>query len=416
MNSRHFKYTHWLKIDSINEKEKWQNLKEYWDKYDCFMTVYYYDYNPLTEKVIKLDCNQSYQDLDLDVNSMSDNSLKRVKCKPTNVTPYNKNVAYFFERKLSIKISDSKENISQNIEHQHIPVDVLSEFGELENIKEFNDLAKQNGWQIVKMKGERVFYYQVYFGKNKMVGNRFEYAFPKFQCKSRFKERFQMFINSQLKQTEFNLLKFIGRSINSFGAKYEFVTGESVGIDVKNIGLVLGINNDCIDLFNFRNPMGQEFFSIPIEELKKSVDLGEYKVNYNLLCDYEKLELKRYMKRKLEKFSDFCGDWDYRNVDMTEPHLQSISIKKDTIEILCEKFSTSLDDYISCDGGVIKDKKLVNDFSLLDLTKYEDVLDFMKKIENHIDFKKVRNDLDLVEENELKKLGQEEIEEELEYE
>jgi len=116
-----------------------------------------------------------------------------------------------------------------------------------------------------------------------------------------------MFINSQVKKT-----KFIGHSINAFESQYEFTNGEKIGIDVKNLGLVLGVNNDCIDIFNFRNRMGEDFYSIPIDEVKKSVESGEYKVNYNLLCDYEKLELKKYMKKKIDRFTDLCVDCDYR--------------------------------------------------------------------------------------------------------
>ena len=416
MNSRHFKYTHWLRISSPNEKGKWENLKTFWDKYDCFMTVYYYDYNPFLDKIIKLDCNQSYQELDLDVNSMSDRSLKRIKAKPTNSSPYNKSITYFFEKELSIKINDKNKNISPEIQHQQIPVDAFSEFGKLKNIDFFVDLAKKEGWQIVKIPSERGYYYQLYFGKDKVFENRYEYAFTKFQYKSVFTERFQMFINSQVKKARFNLLKFVGRSINAFESKYEFVDGEKIGIDVKNLGLVLGVNNNCIDIFNFRNPMGEDFYSIPIDEMKKSVDSGEYKVNYNLLCDYEKLELIRYMKKKIERFINLCGDWDYRNIDMTEPHLQSIDIKKNTIQITCEKFSTKLDDYVSCEGGNIKSKNLVDDFTLLDLENKEDVLCFMKQIEDHIDFSKISKDLELEEQNELNKLEKEDIEEELEYE
>lgn len=416
MNSRHFKYTHWLKISSPNEKGKWENLKKFWDKYDCFMTVYYYDYNPFLDKLVKLDCNQSYQDLDLDVNSLSDSSLKRIKSKPTNSSPYNKSIIYFFEKELSIKISEPNKNISTEIQQQQIPVDILSEFSKLENVDFLVELAKREGWQIVKIPSERGYYYQLYFGKDKVFENRYEYAFTKFQYKSRFEDRLQMFIKSQMKKSQFNLLKFIGHSINAFESNYEFVNGEKIGIDVKNIGLVLGVDNNCIDIFNFRNPMGQDFYSIPIEDVKKSVESGEYKVNYNLLCDYEKLELKRYMKNKLEKFTDLCGDWDYRNIDMTEPHLQSIEIKNNVIEIACEKFSVDVDDYVSCDGGTIKSQKLIDDFTLLDLTKYDDVIEFMKKIENHIDFSKVEKELDLEEEQELNKLEKEDTEEELDRE
>ncbi len=414
MNSRHFKYTHWLRISAPNEKEKWENLKKFWDKYDCFMTVYYYDYNPFLDKLIKLDCNQSYQELDLDVNSMSVNSLKRIKAKPTNSSPYNKSIIYFFEKELSIKIKNANKNISPEMKNQQIPVDVLSEFGNLKNIDFFVDIAKKEGWQIVKIPSERGYYYQLYFGKDKVFENRYEYAFTKFQYKSVFKDRLQMFINSQLKKAKFNLLKFIGRSINAFESQYEFVNGEMIGIDVKNLGLVLGVNNGCVDIFNFRNPMGQDFYSIPIESVKRSVESGEYKVNYNLLCDYEKLELKRYMNKKIERFTDLCSDWNYRNVDMTKSHLQSIKISNNTIDITCEKFSVDLDDYVSCTGGQIKSKNLVNDFSLLDLENKEDVLDFMEKIEDHIDFSMVDTALNLEEQSALKE-EKEDIEEELEH-
>ena len=112
IHSRHYTYTHWLRIDMNNDEIKqWEQLKNYWNKYDCSMTVYYYDYNPLTEKAIKLDCNQSYQDLDLDVNSMSSGSLKRVKAKPTNITVYNKGIEHFFVNKLGLKLMFQKINL-----------------------------------------------------------------------------------------------------------------------------------------------------------------------------------------------------------------------------------------------------------------------------------------------------------------
>ena len=58
IHSRHYIYTHWLRIDLNNDEIKqWEQLKDYWNKYDCSMTVYYYDYNPLTEKAIKFAMN-----------------------------------------------------------------------------------------------------------------------------------------------------------------------------------------------------------------------------------------------------------------------------------------------------------------------------------------------------------------------
>jgi len=101
--SKKYKYVHWLKMDLSNETsdgKEWKNLKEYKDKYDCNMYVFYYDNNPLTEKVIKLECNQNYKDLDLDVNSMNDGSLIILKSKPKNITQYGKDIYYFFDNKI----------------------------------------------------------------------------------------------------------------------------------------------------------------------------------------------------------------------------------------------------------------------------------------------------------------------------
>lgn len=115
-----YKYTHWLKIDFSNETIEgieWRNLQEYKEKYPCNMEIYYYASNPLISKVIKLDCDQLYQDLDLDVNSLSDGSLIRLKSKPKNIEPYNKPIELFFERHIkdyknfSFKEESEKEEI-----------------------------------------------------------------------------------------------------------------------------------------------------------------------------------------------------------------------------------------------------------------------------------------------------------------
>ena len=40
IHSRHYIYTHWLRIDLNNdERKQWEQLKDYWNKYDCSMTV-----------------------------------------------------------------------------------------------------------------------------------------------------------------------------------------------------------------------------------------------------------------------------------------------------------------------------------------------------------------------------------------
>ena len=155
IHSRHYIYTHWLRIDTNNDEIKqWKQLKDYWNKYDCSMTVYYYDYNPLTEKVIKLDCNQSYQDLDLDVNSMSSGSLRRIKSKPTNITVYNKGIENFFVNKLGLEVLNNlrKPKATINIPEENlIEVDVLKEFGRMKNIERFKEIMEEEQWKIVKI-------------------------------------------------------------------------------------------------------------------------------------------------------------------------------------------------------------------------------------------------------------------------
>lgn len=412
LNSNHYKYTHWLKIDPTDELEKWQNLKRYKDQYDCYMTVFYYDYNPLTHKVIKLDCNQSYQDLDLDVNSLSKGSLQRIKAKPTNVTAYNKGINEFFKIKLGVNV---KERVFSNSisEKDLIIVDVLSEFKELKNIDMFAEILKNENWQVVKVKSDRRYHYQLYFGKEKQVKNRYEYAFSHFMYKSIMKDRLQRFINNCIKDYEFNLNNFIGRKVNSFQAKYVLVTGEKFEMAPECVGVVLGVNDSKVDLYDFKRPLKEQLYSIDIDLFKKNFESGFYKVNYNQLSNLEKMELRKYTKYKLEKFQKLCGDWDYRNIDMTDPHLASINIKNNTISILYEKYSTLLDEYICCSAGEIKNRDLIKEFKLLDLMNYEKTLSFFQKIGEYIDYEKVNNDLNIEEQKAIERLQKESPEETL---
>lgn len=97
-NKKKFKYVHWLKIDIRNETKdgkEWMNLKEYKDNYDCEMTVFYCKNS--FDKVIKLECDQNYEDLDIDVNSMFDGSLIRLESKPRNIIACKQNIEYFFD-------------------------------------------------------------------------------------------------------------------------------------------------------------------------------------------------------------------------------------------------------------------------------------------------------------------------------
>ena len=419
IHSRHYVYTHWLRIDSNGDEIKqWEQLKEYWNKYDCSMTVYYYDYNPLTEKAIKLDCNQSYEDLDLDVNSMSSGSLKRVKSKPTNITVYNKGIDYFFVRKLGPEVLETlrKPKSSINVpEEQLIEVDFLNEFSDMENIEQFNKIMKDENWKIVKIDSDRKYHYQLYFGKGKQVYNRQEYAFADFTFKSRFKDRLQRFINNLIKQKELNISNFVGRKINMFESEYQFSSDKNINIDIKCIGLVLGINNNCFDIYDSQRPLGSQFYSLDILEFEKRMNEGIYKPNYNLLASHEQLELRKYEFKKTKRFTELCGDWDYRNIDMSNVHLESLKIQKDKLILTCEKYSSQIDGYVSCPACEVESKELVCEFRLLDLENREHVLNFMSKLENYIDHKKVERELNNKEKELIK--NKESLEEmEIEYE
>lgn len=408
MISRRFKYTHWLKIESENNIEQWKKLKEYNDNNDCAMTIYYYDHNPLKEKVLKLDCNQSLEELDLNIK----NSFNRIKARPTNSTPLNRNIYSFFEEYLGIKAEDIKKNKSYEGK-EILPVNTLEEFADLENVEILDELLKDNNWRLVKIKSDRGFKYQLYFGKGVQVDNRYEYAYFDFQFKSRIKDRLQRLINYEIKNSKVNLSRFIGHQLNFFGAKYEFITGEKVFIEPTIIGVVVGIDKGNVYMFDIRKPHREQFYTISLEDFEKSVRKGYYKVNNNLLTNYEKLEIRKYLKNKLNEFAELCGDWDFRNIDMTDSHLQSISIKNNIITTSCEKFSTELDDYVSCNSGEIENKGLVNDFNLLDLSNREKVLDYISTLESHIDFEHVDNLLNNEEQNKLKELEQD-LEEEME--
>lgn len=419
IHSRHYIYTHWLRIDlNRDEKQQWEQLKDYWNKYDCSMTVYYYDYNPLTEKAIKLDCNQSYQDLDLDVNSMSSRSLKRVKAKPTNITVYNKGIDYFFVRKLGPEVLETLRKPKSMIDiptGEIVNVNVLEEFSDMENIEKFNEIMEKEDWKIVKIESDRKYHYQLYFGEGKQVYNRLEYAFADFTFKSRFKDRLQRFINNLIKQKELNINNFVGKKINMFESEYQFSTDKNINVDIKCIGLVLGINNNCFDIFDSQRPLGSQFYSLDIKEFETKMNEGIYKPNYNLLASFEQLELRKYEFKKAKKFTELCGDWDYRNIDMCDIHLGSMKIQKDKLIIVCEKYSPEIEDYISSSDYKIQSKELVEEFKLLDLGNREQVLDFMIKLENNIDYKAVEKELNK-QEKELIKQNKDLEEMEIEYE
>lgn len=81
---------HWLLVGGIRktpseEQKQWQNIKEYLEKYpDGKITIYWQDTN-IFNKIVRLECKQKYNDLDLDCNSFFSGSIKHLDYKPKNL-------------------------------------------------------------------------------------------------------------------------------------------------------------------------------------------------------------------------------------------------------------------------------------------------------------------------------------------
>lgn len=99
------------------------------------------------------------------------------------------------------------------------------------------------------------------------------------------------------------------------------------------------------------------------------------------------------LRKKELKFSTLCGDWHYRNIDMTEPHLSEINIENNKIIAIYEKYSSALDDYIFCNSEIINNSELIKKFKTLNLGEKSLVLDFISDIDCVVDWNKIVDDL-----------------------
>lgn len=82
------KYVHWLKVDGYAKMEEvaeqFQSIEEYLKNHnESNAMLYQYDSGSFS-LVVRLECRQCYNDLDLDVNSFS-TRLERLSSKPKNI-------------------------------------------------------------------------------------------------------------------------------------------------------------------------------------------------------------------------------------------------------------------------------------------------------------------------------------------
>lgn len=121
------------------------------------------------------------------------------------------------------------------------------------------------------------------------------------------------------------------------------------------------------------------------------------------------------LQDKIKSFNELCGDWDYRNIDMTDSHIAGIEIENNFLKILCEKYSVDVDEYVFTEGGIVKNNEIKEDFLKLNLEDYEKVLSFIRTLNGYVNWEKVDRNLSKEEQKLIKKYNlSKESEEELE--
>lgn len=120
----------------------------------------------------------------------------------------------------------------------------------------------------------------------------------------------------------------------------------------------------------------------------------------NKYLSVEKQLSTKFEMKKITIFNNLCGDWDFRDIDMTEPHLGGIDYIDNKFYFIIEKFSPTLDDYIMYNYE-FNDADLINNFANLDISDREEVCSFMSFCETKIDWEKATEKLEKLEEREM---------------
>ena len=201
-------------------------------------------------------------------------------------------------------------------------------------------------------------------------------------------------------------------------------------ISEENVDFIFGIckkvENENINLYSVAHYITENYISgnITKKDLENAMSGDICSAVYFDKLDYlcsekdkhllneDQLYTKKISKQreieeeKITVFNDLCGDWDFRNIDMTEPHLGGINYIDNKFYFIVEKFSPALDDYIMYNFE-FNDVDLIDNFANLDMSDREEVWSFMSSCEMKIDWKKATETLEKLEEKEIK---QEELE------
>lgn len=169
------------------------------------------------------------------------------------------------------------------------------------------------------------------------------------------------------------------------------------------------VENENINLFSVAHYITDNYMSgnITKNDLEKATsgdicsavyfDKLEYLYSEN---DKYLLEKNKIDTNKLKIFNDRCGDWDFRNIDMTKPHLGGIDYIDNKFYFIVEKFSPTLDDYVM-DNYEFNDVDLIDNFANLDIKSEDKILDFISFCESKIDWKEATERLEIQEETEI---------------
>lgn len=189
-----------------------------------------------------------------------------------------------------------------NMDNSNI-CDLLVEFKDVENIDKLNDLFIEKGWNLIFINNENHKHYQLYFGKNVQVDNMYEYAFPYAFDYEETKNELERLIKYRTKYfaLEENLDKYIGRKINAYEDIYQFSTGKKAYTRSRCVGIVLGINEGKVDMYDYKNPGHYKYYSLDLDDFKKLICIGSYKINYSSLSPDEKNVLQKYVEEQQSK-------------------------------------------------------------------------------------------------------------------
>ena len=109
------------------------------------------------------------------------------------------------------------------------------------------------------------------------------------------------------------------------------------------------------------------------------------------------------LSQRVDRFNQLCGNWDYRNIDMTQPHLSSISIDIDRykVNVYCEKYDVDLEEYISCKATTLLKGQadyIIQNFKVIFSEEWINPKDLINYINYKIDWDYVREELETIKE------------------